>query len=279
MPNRDTPFQFHMPLSFFEKSDAPDGQRRRIAGLVTTQSRDREGETILQRGLDFSEFLDFGWFNDNHSKETDGVVGYPDAVRFVRKGEALPDGRQAPADGHWSEGFMLEGDPRADKIWAKGLALQKSGSGRRLGFSIEGVIQKRTGQDNKVIAKAKVRNVAITHCPVNTDTALVALEKALERAERNEDDGQDEAERADKALTMGDAPANNARPSGPVSGAGAGRTLTPQSLDHDKKKLTKSEAAAWFRARYTNINQPTAERLANLAFALRDRELQGGSRG
>lgn len=384
----DESFKFYAPLSFFEKADAPEGLRRRVAGLITTERKDREGETILQRGLDFSEFLDFGWFNDNHAKEMAGVVGYPEGVRYVRKGERLPDGREAPADGHWAEGWMLDGDPRADTIWQKALALQKSGNQRKLGFSIEGVIERRSGEDRKIIAKARVRNVAITHCPVNTDTQLVALAKSLERAvsddeyekmcgkaEDEEDDldkaykhidfsppagsrrdaqrgldlrrefgrggtgvgiarardlarganmspdtmrrmkaffdrhqqnrgsgtedpptngyiawllwGGDPgrawaekvvrqmnaADEANKALMAGPA-TSNARVMGPVSGVGAGRVLSPQSLEgQHRRHFGKSEAVQWVMNRHPNVSLATAERMVELSFALRDREL------
>lgn len=260
-------FKIYVPLQFFEKADAPEGARRRVAGLITTERRDREGEVILQRGLDFSEFMNHGWFNDNHAKEADGVLGYPEELKFVRKGERLPDGQLAPADGHWSEGILLN-DPRADKVWQKGLALQKAGGKRKLGFSIEGVIQRRAGEDNKIIAKAKVRNVAITHCPVNTDTYLNALEKALEREEDNITQ-----ESSDKALTAG--ASSPSKPVGPVSGAGAGRVITPQSLDHDisdpnRRSLTKAQAVEWFQRKYPNISLQSAARMVDLSYALRD---------
>ena len=257
-------FTVFSPLSFFEKADAPEGQRRRIAGLVSTARRDRQKETILQRGLDFSEFLEFGWYNDNHAKSTDGVLGYPESVKFVAKGAKLPDGGEAPHDGHWAEGYLIPGYAKAEQIWELGRALQKSNAPRRLGFSIEGTVHARAADDQSIITKASVRNVAITHCPVNPDTGLVALAKSMDDAE----------EEARKALSM------TAAPSGP----GAGAVLTPESLDSSApaasgvvppkkrtpKMLTKSEAVAWMRARFPHITSATAERLVNASLALRN---------
>lgn len=377
----DENFKVFAPLSFFEKADAPEGLRRRVAGLISTERKDRQDETVLQRGLDFSEFLDFGWFNDNHAKEMSGVLGYPEAVRFVKRGETLPNGRTAPADGHWAEGWLLEGDPRADAVWQKAMALQKAGGKRNLGFSIEGVIERREGHDRKVISKARVRNVAITHCPVNTDTHLMALAKSLEFSDleraQDEDDFTDEldkaykhisfsppegarrdaarglelrrefgrggtpvgiarardlanganmspdtmrrmkaffdrheknrgsgtesppkngwiawllwggdpgrawankvvgqmnaADEANKALMAGPA-TSNARVMGPVSGVGAGRILSPQSLE-GQHHFGKSEAVQWVMDRHPNVSLATAERVVELSFALRDRRL------
>jgi hypothetical protein len=179
-----TDFKIFTPATFFEKSDAPQGQRRRIAGLVTTDSRDRQAEQILQDGLDFTDFLGpYGWFNDNHSKSMTDVLGYPTAVQFFTKGSALPDGTTCPANGHWAEGYLLEGMKKADEVWELAKALQNTP--RRLGFSIEGKVEKRLDEDRRVIARARVAAVAITHCPVNTDTGMRALVKALDVSSDN----------------------------------------------------------------------------------------------
>jgi len=127
---------------------------------------------VLQSGLDFSEFLSYGWFNDNHKQGTSNVLGYPLKVE-ARK---TPDGRR----GHFVEGYLLRGHGPADDIWKLAIALKKDGAPRQLGFSVEGKINDR-GQkgDYPTVAKASVRNVAITAQPVNPFTGLEALTKAL----------------------------------------------------------------------------------------------------
>ena len=40
------PFAFEVPVSLFEKADAPKGQQRRIGGIITTESPDRQGEIV-----------------------------------------------------------------------------------------------------------------------------------------------------------------------------------------------------------------------------------------
>jgi len=158
----DYGFDFEVPLSVFEKADAPKGKQRRIGGIVSLETQDRQDEIVLQRGLDFSDFRKNGWFNDNHTKDTTGIVGYPEEVQFFQRGAELPDGSVAPAQGHWVEGYLLEGYKKADEIWDLGQALQKTN--RRLGFSVEGKILQRSGPKQRTIAKALVRNVAITNC-------------------------------------------------------------------------------------------------------------------
>jgi hypothetical protein len=142
------PFQFEVQADFFEKGDAEPAKRRRIGGIISTESPDRQGETVLADGLDFSDWTKNGWYNDNHTKDTDGIVGYPEVVKSFRKGDKLPNGKVAKSTGHWAEGYMLSTD-RANKLWELGKALQ--GTGRSLGFSVEGKIMRRAGP--KTIAR------------------------------------------------------------------------------------------------------------------------------
>lgn len=148
----------------------------RIGGICTTDHLDKQSERVLQNGLDFTPFLTDGWFNDNHGQKTTDVVGYPTAARFVKKGERLPTGKAATSSGWWTEGYLLNTE-EGRKLW--GLTQSLQNSPRRLGFSIEGKVAARDRRNSKIITRAVVKNVAVTHCPVNPHTELVPLVKAL----------------------------------------------------------------------------------------------------
>jgi hypothetical protein len=149
----------------------------RIGGIVSTDGLDRQGERVVQDGLDFTPFLRHGWFNDNHGSKTTDVLGYPTGVRRVRKGEPLPNGEVSPTNGWWAEGYLLNtNDGR--RVWELAQSLSDNPD-RRLGFSIEGKVVARDRKDSSKIVSAVVNHVAITHCPVNTDTSLTSLAKAL----------------------------------------------------------------------------------------------------
>lgn len=278
------PFDFELPVDFFEKAGEDPGKQRRIGGLVSVQTKDRQNEIILQNGLDFSDFLHNGWFNDNHSKATDDILGYPEATQFIRKGQTLPTGTKAIADGHWVEGYLL-GTEKAEKIWKLGKALAETK--RRLGFSVEGKILQRTGSKNQTIAKALVRNVAITNCPVNTDSKMEILVKSLQTMERAEPSVDDMR----KMLGMG-TPHPGVAPEGPKSGMGAGEVLVKESLetnpklalfpDEDEKKkkkkvkkvkksmLTDGQAYDWFKSRLPNATPTQLVKLIDLTRVLKD---------
>lgn len=271
-------FNFNVPLDFFEKAGAEDGKKRRIGGLASLETKDRQGEILLQSGLDFSQFHKTGWFNKNHSSDEADILGYPDVpAQYVAKGSTLPNGKTAPANGHWVEGYLLD-TKKADEIWETGNALQKTP--RRLGFSVEGKILKRIGSANKIVAKALVREVAITKCPVNTGAEMEILAKSLQEIENSEPDDMD------KALSMGTPASPGDAPVGPQTGDGAGQVLTPESLECDvkpnveqkkkkkkakkiKKSLTDDEARAWLKARLPHANSSQIGRVIEMAKTLK----------
>lgn len=270
-------FDFEVPVDFFEKAGTEPGKEKRIGGIVSLETKDQQDETILQRGLDFkTSFLPNGWFNDNHSKATTGILGYPEEVRLFEKGDQLPNGRRANARGHWVEGYLLDTEP-AKEVWELGRALQKTK--RRLGFSVEGKIRKRVGPENRTIAQALVRNVAITNCPVHADARMDILAKSLAVVEQTEDDALTQ-----KALSMG-TPTPGIAPTGPKQGEGAGQVITKESLESDesprevlsdeddeedennkaKKSLSYREAVSWLEKRLPQANASQIKRVLQIA--------------
>jgi hypothetical protein len=205
------PFQFDFDVEVFQKAGVDPEKEWRIGGIVSTDHMDRQGEILVQDGLDFSPFLKGGWFNDNHDKQTSKLVGYPELAEMRQ----LPNGHK----GWYVEGYLLKGHDPAKELWSVANALQKSG--RRLGFSVEGNIQQRDAKNPKLVRKATVREVAITRCPVNDRTGLDVLAKSLAAGQAVSDPG---------------------------TAPGEGFPLRTESLGggkkKKKKKLKKSEAIA-----------------------------------
>lgn len=166
---------------------------RLIHGYCSTEHLDRQKEVVLQKGLDFSDFVKHGYFNDNHNQATAAVVGIPDTAEYH------------PGKGWHTTGKLLKGFQLADGIW--NLAKSLVGTKRRLGFSIEGKVMERRGN---YITKAKIRNVAITNCPVNPNCTWDILAKSFDA----------------KAMSVGHDVV-------PTTG---GRVHVPQDLEHDEVK-------------------------------------------
>lgn len=263
----ETPFRMDVPLVLIKGEDG----KKRIGGIVSTEHKDQQGEVVKQDGLDFSPCLRGGWFNDNHSRDTAGVLGVPERIKRITY-------RGKPAT--YVEGELLEGYRPAEKIWDLAQSLQ--GSGRQLGFSIEGKVLRREGDDGKTIAQALVRNIAITNCPVNDNTVLEVLAKSM-----CENGSSTAIEIFQKSLdTLKDVPLEDMRRalmagaavSAPATATpGDGFALRPESLEggrHDvagrtkkkrKRRLSKSEAAEFIRGRYPGLASAVVDRIINLA--------------
>jgi hypothetical protein len=254
------PFNLEIPIDAVFKA-GERGKERRIGGIISTEHTDRQSEVVLQRGLKWDSFLENGWLNDNHSKDTAGIVGYPERVeKTTYKGK--------PA--HRLEGYLLEGHKKADEIWELCQSLQRTG--RRLGFSIEGKILRRAGPGGKVIAEAAVSNVAVTNCPVNTETGLDILAKSIFAVEQS-DDVLYRALTAGQGVEVPDAPA-----------AGDGAALRTESLeggckckrglckcrgkDRGLHRVTKSEAAKLIRTAWPGL----PDRVVNAIWRMARRE-------
>lgn len=171
-------FQFLCPLSAYEDlSKSDDGRQMRIAGIASTEAKDLQGEEILQNGLNWDDCLGVrGFFNNDHRKSFLDILGAPERVQMYKAGETLPDGSTPDHACTWVEGHLFDtADGR--KTWELAKALPALG--RRLGMSVEGKVENRTGPDGMTIAKARIQHIAITHQPVNQQCTIDALLRSL----------------------------------------------------------------------------------------------------
>lgn len=145
----------------------------RIGGVISRETKDQQGETLSQDGVDWSYFLDKGWFNYEHRSGPDNVLGHPEKVTTVSI-----DGKPATK----VEGVLYLGKAKAREIYETAQAMRKAGANRSLGFSVEGqVVERDRGNPNR-ITKARVLNVAITAHPVHPDARLELLVRSLTAA-------------------------------------------------------------------------------------------------
>ena len=210
-------FRVFLPdVQFIEKSEDAYNSRQ-LFGVMSTQRLDRQGESVISKGLDFADFMNHGHFNDNHSQETSAVVGYPEEIAY-HKDLAKFNPELEGVEGWTCRGYVLKGTKRSDGIWELAKALADTPH-RRLGFSIEGKVERRV---NKTIKSAKIRNLAITNSPVNTDAQWNILAKSFH-----------DEDTAVKALSAGVA-------TSPASQSG-GSALRAESLDSDEKDIQRKK--------------------------------------
>jgi hypothetical protein len=159
---QDGSFRFHIPVDLKKSEDG----KVWIHGIASLETPDIAGETVIQKGMDLSYFLNRGFFNDNHDKTTGGKIGIPTEAKTTK-------------DGLFVKGYLLD-TPRAQKIVELAEALDNSGGQRKLGFSIEGKVKQR---DGRIIKKSWLKDVAITAEPVHPDTYMNIVKSLSARIE------------------------------------------------------------------------------------------------
>jgi hypothetical protein len=175
----DATFEVFVPVSPLAKAESGatrDGKpapRRVLEGIASSESKDQQGEVIIQAGIDFRPLLEKGFINWNHSHAPKDQIGQPLEAVVLNQGPT-----DVPA--LFLRGFLYEDHRGADEAWELLVAMDKArqaGHGRRqMGWSVEGGVVLR---DGKTLARSVVRHMALTHEPVNTDTyAKAALAKS-----------------------------------------------------------------------------------------------------
>ena len=153
-------FNFFLPIEL-EKA-GKDGDRMVIKGIASTPHKDSQEEILEPSGFDLKRFLSQGFLNWNHLAKSDPsyIVGEPTVAKITKGGEL------------YIEGELYSDSPLAKKVWDLAKTLEKAGSKRRLGFSIEGTATERDFVNPKIVRKAEITGCAITPTPVNINTVM-----------------------------------------------------------------------------------------------------------
>lgn len=169
---KDGTFQAHMGSVLLKSEQVGDTEGWKFQAICSTADKDREGETLMQKGLNFSPFVDSGEFNWNHIPHA--MVG-------------VPVGKKAWFEkGNWHcEGMILKDMPispgyTTNEVIKQHNNLQKAGMTKGLCTSVEGKVRERS-ECGKYVVKADIYNIAITFRPVNPNCTLSMLAKSLDR--------------------------------------------------------------------------------------------------
>lgn len=204
MLNTQDDFSFYLPVDIVKSGNSK--KEMRIAGFASTPDEDRQGDNIIQTGLDISDFVNYGWLNYDHDNSK--ILGYPDKAKT-----------KLSKQGFYIEGIFLDSNPLAVDLYNLSVSLQNSNAPRRLGFSVEGKILQRDAYQR--ISKAKVFNVAVTPNPVNPKATWSALVKSFTSSTP-----------LDKACEAGYTSA--------IGEVTSGASLKPESLDRAFRTLAKA---------------------------------------
>lgn len=168
----DGTFQAHMGDVLLKAEKVGKTEGYHFEAIASTPDKDRDDETLVQKGLNFEPFKEHGEFNWNHVSHA--MVG-------------VPVGKKAwYSSGSWHcEGMILKGLPisenyTTDMVIQQHNALKKAGFNRGLCCSVEGKVIERS-DDGKYVLKADIYNIALTFRPVNPNCTVAMLAKSLNR--------------------------------------------------------------------------------------------------
>jgi hypothetical protein len=161
-------FNYFVPLDL-SKGKANGGgqtpmQEMIVGGIASTASIDSDGDSIDPYGYDTSRFLRYGFMNWNHLTKSNPAAAIGQPIK------ATPT-----KDGLYIEAKLYPYSQTAKDVYELAQVLEKSGSDRKVGFSIEGKVLARDPKNPKRITKALLTGCAITLSPKNTDTYMNIL--------------------------------------------------------------------------------------------------------
>ncbi len=166
----DEEFNLFVPLEekSFKKSSDGKEDTYLIRGYASTPNKDRDGDIVLPGNLNIKDFISRGFINYEHKQGDAYRIGVPTENTYID-----------PEHGLFVEAKLFMDNPYAQDMWNLSKSLAKSGSNRKVGFSIEGKLIGRDYNNPAIIKNVKVKNVAITTNPANPEATWDTFTKSF----------------------------------------------------------------------------------------------------
>jgi hypothetical protein len=218
-------FTFYTPIEIKKSKDKEGNAVMRIGGIASTMDEDSDGEFLDPNGFVIEDFMKVGFVNWHHQAKNKPktIVGEPSLA------EIRPDGFYVECD-------LYPNSETAREIYETAEILEKDSKTRRLGFSIEGEVIERGSddakhKDYKIVKKANITGLAITHMPKNAQT-FAQIIKAM-----GGEDTSESVEDEDAVLTTK-----------------TGKAIIKESLDKKIKKLVPDTNINIKKSKFEIIN-------------------------
>jgi hypothetical protein len=155
-----------------------------IDGILGSQLRDTQGETLSVEGADISELeRGAGRWNDNHGKGMFNTLGRITAAKKIFKAEDCENDRHRY---YWEKiktpfiygtGYLFNDDEHQNAKAAAAILrnIHKTDSPLKLKLSVEGGVVSRGLTDPSLLARTKIHSCAITFVPANQATLVEPL--------------------------------------------------------------------------------------------------------
>lgn len=165
-------YKFFVPIDLAESVNKTNSSSNEksvyVKGFASTPDLDLQGEVVNPIGIGIDYFTKSGWINYEHRQDMEFAIGEPTGNCYID-----------PEKGLFIEAKLYMDNEHAQKVWKLAKSLQKSGSQRKLGFSIEGSVKKRNNTKKNVIDEMFITNVAITKSPANPNATWDMFVKSM----------------------------------------------------------------------------------------------------
>jgi hypothetical protein len=147
-----------------------------------TQARDSQGELLDIEGADISGLIG-GFFNDNHSPSFINRIGRVTGAKKIFKEEDCEDDRQKH---YWHQvktpylyvkGVLYDNEDHVNARAAAAIlrSIYKTDAPLKMKASVEGATVARGIKDPTILARTKIRGIALTFTPANQATLVEPL--------------------------------------------------------------------------------------------------------
>lgn len=134
-------------------------ERLPVDGIASTEDEDADGETIVQKGIDWSDAVGpFGGLTLEHPAGSFNSIGDIESTYATTVNGFAATG---------IKGAIWRADKLGGRVAEKLEGMKKSGARTRWGLSVEGRATKRRAGSPKIIDASKITTVAVTSRPKN----------------------------------------------------------------------------------------------------------------
>lgn len=174
-------FKFFFPVDISKAKDKDGNEIMRLGGIASTMDKDSDGEFLDPTGFDITEFKKTGLVNWHHQTKNSpaAIIGEPYKAE-IRK------------DGFYVETDLYADSPLAREVFETAQILAKNSKTRKLGYSIEGTVLEKDENNPKIIKRAIITGLAITHMPKNAQTFADIIKGKGVEIEKEEDEEEEE---------------------------------------------------------------------------------------
>lgn len=225
-------FKFYCPINI-EKAKDEEGQNiLKLGGIASTYDEDSDGEFLDPAGFELQDFLDYGMINWHHQAKDkpSTIIGEP-TVAEIRK------------DGLYVECELYADSSVAREVYDLAEVMNKNSKRRKLGFSIEGSVIEKDPANSKIIKKAVITGLAITHMPKNPKTFADIIKGKTDTFEKDNEEDIDKSMEAESE---------------------SGRAVTHESVNYKIKDLTEEKMFDEIFKAHPDLDVEKAQKIYNL---------------